>query len=278
MGKKSEVFDLLKKQFHDGHLGHAFLLETNQMQRCYDEVINFLQFINCDKYSDNCSKCNLCHLIKTCQLPSLVVINPIGNVIKKEQILDLKRCFQTKATFSTYRMYIIMNAQFLNASSANTMLKFLEEPDEQIIGFFITDNKENVIDTIKSRCQIYLNYYDEVKNDLPFHDLALEYIINIEKEKAMALFYQKNYVLPCLKDKNDVFLFLKSLFIHYSNLLKYKVSNDELSSIYEPISFLLEDVILKRLSLVEKMMENVFFNANTQLMLDAFVLESEDVA
>ena len=38
--------------------------------------------------------------------------------------------------------------------SANTILKFLEEPEDDIIAFLVTDNRYHVIDTILSRCQI----------------------------------------------------------------------------------------------------------------------------
>ena len=42
------------------------------------------------------------------------------------------------------------NAEKLNGSSANAMLKFVEEPTEGILGFFITNNKDVIIPTIKN--------------------------------------------------------------------------------------------------------------------------------
>ena len=50
-------------------------------------------------------------------------------------------------------LFIIYNAEKLNTSSANTILKFLEEPEENIIAVLTTDNRYQVLDTILSRCQ-----------------------------------------------------------------------------------------------------------------------------
>ena len=50
-------------------------------------------------------------------------------------------------------IYIIDPAEKLNPASANTILKFLEEPPEGIVAILITENKYNVLETIVSRCQ-----------------------------------------------------------------------------------------------------------------------------
>ena len=63
-------------------------------------------------------------LIDSNNLPSLQIIEPVGKFIKKEQIVDLKNKFKYKPIYSKNNIYIIKNAEKLNTSSANTMLKF----------------------------------------------------------------------------------------------------------------------------------------------------------
>ena len=41
----------------------------------------------------------------------------------------------------------------MNDYSANTILKFLEEPSSDIIAILLTTNRFNIISTILSRCQ-----------------------------------------------------------------------------------------------------------------------------
>ena len=45
-------------------------------------------------------------------------------------------------------------ADKLNMSSANTILKFLEEPEDDIVAILVANNRYAVIETILSRCQV----------------------------------------------------------------------------------------------------------------------------
>ena len=150
------------EHFHENRLSHAFLIETNSQEQTLQELKQILKEINCEQeYKIDCNYCNLCHMIESENLPSLVIIRPDGQTIRKEQVMDLKKKFATMPIYSKFNMYLIMNAEKLNLSSANTLLKFLEEPETGILGFFLTNNKENIIDTIKSRCQIITCFYDK---------------------------------------------------------------------------------------------------------------------
>ena len=278
MVNKDDIVDILKKQYHDNKLSHAFLLETDDMEKCLKKILEFLKILNCEhSFSDKCLKCNLCHLIDEKELPSLVIIRPDGSFIRKEQILSLKESFKTKPIFSKYNMYIIMNAECLNSSSANTMLKFLEEPEEGIIGFFITNNKENVIETIKSRCQILLDYYFESFNNEDINNDVIEYIKEFESNKLNTLFYNKNVILPKIVDRNWLVSFFLKMIQIYEELYKVKLFNKEISNDYAILSFLLEkddEYFLERLNLLKKIIKTLDYNVNNQLVLDRLVLES----
>ena len=150
----------LVKKYRENKLAHAYLIETNNLTSAINDIKELIKIINCsNEYKENCTSCNLCNLINKNILPSLKIIEPDGTSIKKNQIEELKESFLSIPIYSKYNVYIISNAEKLNPSSANSMLKFVEEPTEGIIGFFITSNKDVMIDTIKSRCQqIVLNY------------------------------------------------------------------------------------------------------------------------
>ena len=159
MFSNSSLLEIYKK-YREGRLAHAYLIETNNIPKLMNDLKELIKALNCpEEYQETCHKCNLCNLISKNNLPSLVTIEPEGTSIKKSQIEDLKIAFETKPIYSKYNTYIIKNAEKLNGSSANAMLKFVEEPTEGIIGFFITNNKDVMIPTIKSRCQsLVVNY------------------------------------------------------------------------------------------------------------------------
>ncbi len=276
----NKIFQELVHAYHEKKLAHAFLIETNDKEKCYQTILHFLKVLNCpNDYQENCKNCNLCHLIETHSLPSLLTIYPDGQNIKKEQILELKRAFQTKPVFSKYNMYILMDAEYLNSASANTMLKFLEEPEEYIIGFFITNNKENVLDTIKSRCQILLDYYNyDATTDIPleYFQMAISYALEIETVHNEALLYNRETLLPLLKDKKDAFWLFISLLKIYENLYQVSLNIEELDTEFERFKFLLKkdsSYFFQKIQLILDILDKLNYNLNISLVLDRFVLE-----
>jgi len=171
----------------------------------------------------DCNYCNLCHMIESENLPSLVIIRPDGQTIRKEQVMDLKKKFATMPIYSKFNMYLIMNAEKLNLSSANTLLKFLEEPETGILGFFLTNNKENIIDTIKSRCQIITCFYDKREgiDDLTYQ-LTIELMTEIHLSKDKAFLYNKDKVGSLSKDKlQKIFCeMIEVYFYYYQQIIK----------------------------------------------------------
>ncbi len=52
-----------------------------------------------------------------------------------------------------FKVMIIWMAEKMNIASANKLLKLIEEPPEKTVFLLITENEEQIINTIKSRCQ-----------------------------------------------------------------------------------------------------------------------------
>ena len=85
--------------------------------------------------------------------PDYITIEPTGNSIKIAQIRELQSDIIIKP-HSNYKIYIINNAQKMTVESQNALLKTLEDPPEYAIIILITNNKESLLPTIKSRCEI----------------------------------------------------------------------------------------------------------------------------
>ena len=193
-------------KYEIGRLSHAFLIETNNIDLCLEDIKLFIKYINCsEKYNENCTKCNLCKLIDLNNLPSLMIIEPDGMSIKKNQLQELQDQFSMKPVYSKYNSYVIMNAELMNASSANSILKFLEEPTDHIIGFLVTNNKEKMLDTIISRCQnLKFIYDDKSKSDEKINIIANEYLEKIENDNSFFGFGRDSGLRPDLGAANPV--------------------------------------------------------------------------
>jgi len=75
------------------------------------------------------------------------------NSIKIAQIRKLLTDIIVKP-HKQYKIYIINQAETMTRDAQNALLKTLEEPPEYAIIILITSNKEALLDTIKSRCEI----------------------------------------------------------------------------------------------------------------------------
>ena len=53
-----------------------------------------------------------------------------------------------------YKVMLIWMAEKMNASASNKLLKLIEEPPSQTVFILITEDEEQIIQTIRSRCQI----------------------------------------------------------------------------------------------------------------------------
>ncbi|MCC0628476.1 DNA polymerase III subunit delta' [Clostridioides sp. ES-S-0108-01] len=113
--------------------------------------------------------------------PDYVLIKPDGNSIKIAQIRNLQSDIVIRP-HKEYKIYIINNAEKMTVEAQNALLKTLEEPPNYAIIILVTNNKESLLETIKSRCDI-------IKfSPIPMEDLK-RYLINtgIEEERAQLL-------------------------------------------------------------------------------------------
>ncbi|WP_107572093.1 DNA polymerase III subunit [Clostridioides difficile] len=110
-----------------------------------------------------------------------VLIKPDGNSIKIAQIRNLQSDIVIRP-HRDYKIYIINNAEKMTLEAQNALLKTLEEPPNYAIIILVTNNKESLLETIKSRCDI-------IKfSPIPIEDLK-SYLIDtgIEEERAQLL-------------------------------------------------------------------------------------------
>lgn len=281
-----EVFNNLVNYYHKNKLSHAYLIETDDLEKCFSELKQAIKQMFCENnYEDNCTKCNICNLIEQNYLPSFIVIEPDGQTIKKEQVAELKRLFSSIPIYTKDNIYVIKGAEKLNDSSANTMLKFLEEPEDHIIGFFLTNGINNVISTIKSRCEIlYVNYNNNSINKLSkemfnkYNDVIKKYLYKVEVEKNNLIMYNKDVLLGVYTEREDIKNIFKIILYIYEQLLNKKLGT-QYNVLIDEYSFLDNNsisVIEDKIKLLIRILEDIQYNANIELLLDRFIIELSD--
>lgn len=136
-------------------LSHAYLLVGETGSPLFDVAKFLAKSIVCDDPSPlACENCITCLRIDSNNYPDIITIDGSKANIKKDDVLNIETRFDKTAYGSKGIMiYIIHLVENMGVEAVNSMLKFLEEPDAEVYAFLTTNNENNVLPTIISRCQ-----------------------------------------------------------------------------------------------------------------------------
>ena len=74
--------------------------------------------------------------------------------IRVEDAQDILKSLALKSFEGGYKIMIVWMAEKMNIAASNKLLKLLEEPPEKTLFLLISENEEDIIQTIRSRCQV----------------------------------------------------------------------------------------------------------------------------
>ena len=167
-----------------------------------------------------------------------------------DQIRRLKTFLNSTTTIqNSSKIVIVDSADYLNISSANSMLKILEEPKENTYIFLISNQISLLLPTIRSRC---LKIKFNTHNLTNFTNIIKDNIDEISNEEINFYFELTygspgNTILYYNNDFLDIFqLSIKCLLsndldddkINLSNILS-KLTNDEFNNYLSMLKFIL---------------------------------------
>lgn len=104
----------------------------------------------------------------------LIGIEKKQGQIGVDEAHDIVKKLALKSYEGGYKLMLIWMAEKMNTSSANKLLKLLEEPPEKTVFILVAEDEELIMQTIRSRCQI-----------LHFPPLSEEVISNALVEKGL---------------------------------------------------------------------------------------------
>ena len=102
-----------------------------------------------------CESCRNCKLIDQEEYPDVTIIRPINQIIKTERIRELVGQFSQSGIESQRQVFIIEQADKMHLNAANSLLKVIEEPQSEVYIFFLTNDEDKILPTIRSRTQIF---------------------------------------------------------------------------------------------------------------------------
>ncbi len=134
--------------------------------------------LNCVKgpTATPCNECEACREITAGSSLDVLEIDAASNR-GIDQIRELREMVRYAPASGRYKVIILDEAHQLTDEASNALLKTLEEPPEKVVFILATTRPEDLVDTIKSRAQLFQF------RSLTFQEIAaaLEHIVKEEK-------------------------------------------------------------------------------------------------
>ncbi|MFD2444330.1 DNA polymerase III subunit delta' [Bacillus sp. CGMCC 1.16607] len=186
------VLKMLKNSLQKGRVAHAYLFEGARGTGKKEGALLLTKSLFClspIKQYKPCEECLNCRRINHGNHPDVHIVEPDGLSIKKGQIKTLQEEFSKAGVESKQKVYIISHADRMTVNAANSLLKFLEEPNSETMAILLTEQVQQIIPTILSRCQTLSFQPLSNKNMI---DKLVE--LNINEEKAPILASMTNNI------------------------------------------------------------------------------------
>ena len=305
------VYKILINSVKNNKASHAYIIETNGYPKSLDLALAFAKYLLCPNGYSNDKKCGDCHQCKNIdknEFIELKIIEPDGQWIKKSQLEELQEMFSKKSIIGNKKVYIINESDKLNISSSNSILKFLEEPEDGIIAILVTENISSLLPTIVSRCQVLslknkksltglstlekighflkdnnddiIEYISNEESKLKF-DKVIKFIEYYEDNHTNTLIYINKLWHEYFKEKNDIYEAFSIMLLLYKDVLNMKLNKSvEVFNDYVNLVKKLEekntlDEITGKINVIMDLSEKIKFNINNNMLMDKLIIELE---
>ncbi|MCQ2551183.1 MAG: hypothetical protein MJ146_03175 [Clostridia bacterium] len=232
-----------KKIFVD-KLPHAIIVEAGPLVDKLSFAKDIVKAYVCkEKPGEGCDFCIDCRKVDDGNYEDMYIVDKGNDTIKKEDVESIQEFIKRKAQ----NICIICNADKLIVQSQNKLLKTLEEPSKGSHIILLSENVENFLDTVKSRCVIFRLSSDEVVDE---KDLSLAKQV-IEALLEDGYFHQIKTL--GLKDKEEILALLDGM---------EKVFRDYLFDYESQGRLYRKEDIFRYIKLIEEAKKDIRYNVN----------------
>ena len=152
---QDRALGVLQHALASGRVAHAYLLAGPAGVGKARAAMAMAQALNCTAAGGPCGGCGACDRIARDLHPDVLRVEPTGAArqITKEQIDAVRARLTLPPHEGRARVIVLDDAERMNPTSANQLLKTLEEPPPRTVFLLVTAGPEQLLPTIRSRCQ-----------------------------------------------------------------------------------------------------------------------------
>lgn len=134
------------------HPVHSYLLAGPPGCGVAEASRRFAAALLCD--TGGCGECSTCTRALRSRHPDVVEVEPEGSEILVDQAADIVETAFRSPVEGPRKVIVIHEAERMNAAAANKLLKTIEEPPARTVFVVVTYAVDELLDTIRSRCQV----------------------------------------------------------------------------------------------------------------------------
>ncbi|MGH9429811.1 MAG: ATP-binding protein, partial [Terriglobia bacterium] len=154
LGNRS-ILETVRNQLATGRLRHSMLFAGVAGIGKWTLAQFIAKACNCVRLqNDFCNSCPSCQRISENAHPDVTNVAPDGQFIKIDQMRSLSREVFFRPFEGKRRVFIVDEAEKFRDESANSILKTLEEPPDTSILILVTSRPNDLLPTLRSRCQM----------------------------------------------------------------------------------------------------------------------------
>lgn len=252
--KLKDKYPFLTEYFEAGikssskSISHSFLFYGNDIEAQYKLATEIARLLNCQELQNENCKCLNCNWVREHQHPAVLTISKIDNKPSDDEsktVISVKQSQMIKNsllnTSDYHRVFIFCDAEIKDGvwtplgltednfqqETANSLLKIIEEPPENTTFFFLTRDKNDLIETIISRSQSFFvpSFKIEDRDYSSIKEIFSDYP-EIERKNSLDL-AQSLFLLS--KDKGSEKI-LNEIQNYMLTLLKYNLENNSIKA------------------------------------------------
>lgn len=278
--KQDIAYNIFYNSIKNNKVSHAYLIDENNNSSAFNLIMNFVKEIICTDIEET-EKAIICQRINDGNYAEVKIIEPDGMLIKKQQIINLQQEFSRTAVEGRKRVYIIRDCDKMRPETANAMLKFLEEPDNNIVAILMTNNYNSILPTIISRCQnIKLNSDKDVTLTNEYVDIILDFIINLENNGRRVFLKKDNFWIDknISKDRNLLIKLFDMMVDIYYDMVKIKsdMKNIKYMEHVDKLRLIADkndtNRLLEKINYLIMSKDSIKFNVNVNLLMDGVII------
>ena len=249
---------MLAAQVRSGQLAHAYIFSG---QDSLEQAISLAAKLNCGEDNGPCGSCPVCLNIAAGSYPDCHLIEPDRGSHRLEGMKALALQAQLSAANGGWKVFILSQADKISDEAANNLLKLLEEPPPGTIFILLSDQPEQLLPTIRSRCQLFV-----LDNGFVRQDSSAD-VKMIKEAKQLLMAMPKMHIYEVLlksrerEKREDQRAYLLSLLI-----VLHQAATGNLTL---PMDY---SALIRSETIVESSLELIDNNINQKMLMDVVYL------